>query len=77
MKGKESPSFQGPNLNVPQEELLLNTDHAHADGNLQGAKRHVPQEEMLLNMDLRGGAPGPEQISLGLGLFPLTGNAVA
>ena len=45
--------------------------------NMQGAKLNVPQEEMPLNMDHGGGAHGSEQIPLGLGLFPLTGNAVA
>ena len=57
MKGNESPSFQGPNLNVPQEELLLNTDHAHPGVNLQGANLNAPQEELLLNKDARGGGP--------------------
>ena len=73
---REGASFQGASRNVPQEELLLNMDHAHPDGNLQGAKLNVPQEEMLLNMDPWGG-PGSEQISLGLGCLPLTGNPVA
>ena len=55
MKGNESPSFQGAKLNVPQEELLLNMDHAHPGANLQGANLNVPQEEMLRNMDPGGG----------------------
>ena len=65
MKGNESPSFQGAKLNVPQEELLLNMDHAHPGANLQGANLNVPQEEMVLDKVLLGGTSGEKPLGLG------------
>ena len=41
---------------MPQEEMLLNVDHAHPGGSLQEANLNLPQEEMLLNMEGPGGA---------------------
>ena len=65
---KHGPYPASANLQ-PQDEMLLNVDHAHPGVSLQEANLNLPQEEMLLNMDPRGGARAIRANILGFRVF--------